>query len=426
MSGQRPILILPASAGAGHVVAAEALREQFARLAPGAPCEVHDVLSSALQWFRRAYAGGYLDIVNHVPAAMGMIYDLADNRAGSTRGGLVSALQLLASRGTLRHIVARRPRLIVCTHFLAAELVAHLRRTGRLACRSATVVTDFATHRVWAERPCDRFYVAAADGRADLAALGVPPQAVRVTGIPVRAGFGERHDAAELRRRLRIDERPLVLLLCGGFGVGPTERLFRELVGLGSRVQLVAITGRNARLAARLQAVSKNLPAGEREPASRGAGGVRVLGYSDRIHLWMQAARLVVTKSGGLTAAEALACGVPLVIIHPIPGQEERNSDYLLENGAAIRVSHPRILRHRVAALLEDAPRLGALRAGAARIGRPRAAEAIVSDLLELLDAAGGGGAVASGGRQAGPAAAGSGQPEPAAVGGYNSQRAGG
>lgn len=370
----RPILILTASAGAGHGVAAEALCEQVARRLPDQPCEIHDVLDSSTRLFRRLYAGGYLDLVNHLPAAMGMLYDLTDRDGPPRRGGLRSAFQRINTRRTLRYIVSRRPRLIVNTHFLPAELVAELRRRGRLRCPQAIVMTDFAMHSIWAQAPAERYYAATEEAGAGLAACGVAPSAVRVTGIPLRGAFAGPLDRAHGRAQVGLDDdRPVVLLLCGGFGVGPTAKLFRELLRLGPEVLLVAITGRNARLAQRL---------------GRLAGGrddVLVIGYTDRMHTWLRVATLVVTKPGGLTAAESLACGAPLVLIHPIPGQEERNSDYLLENGAAIRVAHPRTLCYRVQALLADPARLQAMRCRAAALGRPNAAAAIVDDLVELL-----------------------------------------
>ena len=99
----------------------------------------------------------------------------------------------------------------------------------------------------------------------------------------------------------------------------------------------------------------------------------------------MRAADIVVTKPGGLTVSEALACGLPMVIMNPIPGQETRNSDYLLEHGAAIKVNNVRLLGHRVGQLLSDPPRLQALRAAAQAIARPYAAREIVADALTLL-----------------------------------------
>jgi processive 1,2-diacylglycerol beta-glucosyltransferase len=202
----------------------------------------------------------------------------------------------------------------------------------------------------------------------------VAPERVRVTGIPVRPGFEQMLDRHEARRRCGLDlNRPAVLLLCGGFGVGPTAELLRELVFMPAEAQVMVVVGRNEKLRARL----------ERQVAGA-ARPVRVVGFTDKIHEWMQAADLVVTKPGGLTVAESLACGLPMVIVDPIPGQEVGNADYLLEHGAAIKVNNARLLGHRVSALLADPARLERLRAAARAIARPHAARDIAADALAL------------------------------------------
>jgi processive 1,2-diacylglycerol beta-glucosyltransferase len=147
---------------------------------------------------------------------------------------------------------------------------------------------------------------------------------------------------------------------------------------MAADAQVVAITGRNEKLQARLEQQARH--------ASR---TVIVQGFTERVHEWMRAADLVVTKPGGLTVAEALACGLPLVIVNPIPGQETRNSDFLLENGAGIKVNNVRLLGHRVSMLLREPARMAALRAAAARLARPYAAREIVTDALQLIGAGG-------------------------------------
>lgn len=375
MANSHRILVLTASAGAGHTVAAAALQTVLRERIPQATVEVQDVLQATNPFFRALYAQGYLGLVNHAPTAMGMLYEATDRGNNRTKHWLRSTFQNANAHRFLHNLERHPPDLIINTHFLPAELVAHLRREGRLDCPQATVTTDFETHRLWAQPPTERYYTATPEGAAYLATWNVDPSTIHVTGIPIRPQFLERFDRAELRKRLGLDAgQPLVLLLCGGFGVGPTGELLDELLRLPGDNQIVAIAGRNEKLRVRL------------ESAARMADGrARVLGYTDKIHEWMHAADLLVSKPGGLTAAEALACGLPLVIVSPIPGQESRNSDYLLENGAAIKVNNARLLGYRVRELLADATRLERLRESARRIARPDAAVRIVDDALHLL-----------------------------------------
>lgn len=375
MSAEGGVLILAASAGAGHLVAARALAEELAMQAPSLPVEVHDVLQSSTGLFRRLYAGGYDALVRHLPSGMNWLYELTDRPSRFGFDRLRVTFQHVNTCGTRRWLLSRRPRLIINTHFLPAEIVAHLRRRQRLRCPQVTVVTDFEPHRLWAQHPTERYYTAFEEGRAHLATWGVDPQRVRVTGIPVRATFRQRQQPGRLRRRLGLDPgQPVVLVLCGGCGAGATLRWLEALLRLRRPVQLVVVTGRNTHLHQSVAAFLRRVP----RP-------VRLLAYTDQMPAWMQAADLLISKPGGLTASEALVCGLPLVIVSPIPGQEARNSDYLLEYGAAIKASGPRALAYRVEALLADETRRRSLRERALALARPAAAERIIADALSLL-----------------------------------------
>ncbi len=374
MSRPDRILILTASAGAGHVIAAQALEQAFRAADPTAAVRCVDVLEVAGRVFRGMYGGGYLALIRHFPTGMGWLYDALDRPPGRLSERLRLAIQDAFCGPVVRFLRAEHPRLIVNTHFLSAEIVAQLRRAGRLAARQVTVCTDFETHRLWVNEPTERYYVATDVGKAYLTTWGVPAAAVRVTGIPVRPAFTTPLPLAEARRRCGVNpDQPLVLLLCGGFGVGPVGELLRELVRMPAAGQIVAIVGRNEPLRRRLA----ELAHGARRP-------VTVVGFTDRMHEFMFAADLVVTKPGGLTVSEALACGLPLVIVNPIPGQETRNADWLLEHGAAVKVNHPRLLGYRVATLLGDPARLATLRAAARGAGRPQAGAEIARDALAL------------------------------------------
>ncbi len=374
MASDRPILILSASAGAGHTVAAKAIEDELRLQFRGAVIEVHDTLQHANAFFRNLYSRGYLGLVNYAPAAMGMLYDATD-RPLKRRRDVRSAFQNMNVRKFVRFLIDRKPRLIINTHFLPAEIVAQLRRSGRLACPQVTVTTDFETHRLWAQQPTERYYTATEDGKAYLQTWNVPERDILVTGIPIRTAFEQTIDREVCRARLDVKEQlPLILLLAGGFGVGPTESLFGELARMSAAAQIVVITGRNEALRARLEAIRGTM----QRPA-------RIVGYTDEMHLWMQAADLLVTKPGGLTTAEALACGLPMVIVNPIPGQETRNSDYLLENGAAIKVNNARLLGYRVSRLLDCPERFESLARAARSLARPGAAGRIVADAIGLI-----------------------------------------
>ena len=204
MAGTDRILILTASAGAGHVMAAQALEHAFRAAVPAADVRMVDVLQLTGGVFRRLYGGGYLALIKHFPTGMGWLYDGTDRPPGRFSEWLRLGIQDAFCGPVVRFLLAQRPRLVVNTHFLPAEIVAQLRRAGRLDTRQVTVCTDFETHRLWANQPTERYYVATDVGKAYLATWGVPAAGIQVTGIPVRPAFATPLPQEEARRRCGV------------------------------------------------------------------------------------------------------------------------------------------------------------------------------------------------------------------------------
>jgi len=268
--------------------------------------------------------------------------------------------------------------IIVNTHFLPAEIIASLRRRGQFATPQLTVTTDFETHRLWVNEPCDHYFTATEEGAVNLQRWGVPAARTSVTGIPIHPAFAEPKDrSACLAKHGLAGDRPVVLQLAGGFGVGPVERLYAGLLSIPSPLELVVVCGRNEELRARLGQVA--VP-----PRHR----AKVLGFTTEMDELMAVADLVVSKPGGLTTSETLARGATMVVVNPIPGQESRNSDYLLENGAAVKINNLATLPFKLTQLLSDPVRLAKLKDNARRLGKPRAAFEIAQRALNWPAAA--------------------------------------
>src|SRR5262249_39343211 len=213
-------------------------------------------------------------------------------------------------------------------------------------------------------------FTATDEGALYLQHWGVPAGTTRVTGIPVHPVFAEDKARTDcLRRQGLVGDRPLVLQVAGGFGVGPITTIFEQLLKVQRPLEIVVVAGRNEAVRYKLEA----LPV---PPRHR----VKVLGFTDQIDELMAAADLIVSKPGGLTTSEALAGGLPLAVVNPIPGQESRNSDFLLENGAAVKVNNLATLAHKVGGVLDSPERLDRLKANTRRLGRPRAAFDVVEE----------------------------------------------
>jgi processive 1,2-diacylglycerol beta-glucosyltransferase len=371
------ILVLSASVGAGHLRAAEAVELALRETRPDAFVKNVDCLELTNAAFRRVYGKGYLDLVNRAPHVLGYFYEMMDRprRPGSVRDKLRHAVDKLNLGKFTRLLRDETWDLVINTHFLPAELIASMRRAGKLSLPHVTVTTDFETHRLWVNQPCDHYFTATEEGAAYLRSWGVPANDITVTGIPILPVFSKSPDRHEcLTHHSLAGDRPIVLQSAGGFGVGPIEALYRALLAVPTPIELVVVAGRNEAVRKKLKAVA---------PPRRHR--THVLGFTDRMHELMAAADLVVSKPGGLTTSEALARGAAMVVVNPIPGQETRNSDFLLENGAAIKVNNLGVLSWKVDELLRDSARLARLKANATRIGRPRAAYDVVERSLRLL-----------------------------------------
>ena len=373
------VLLLSASAGAGHVRAAQAIERAFAEIgeATGEQREVHhfDILNYTNKVFRHLYSKAYIDLVNKMPEVPGWFYDKLDKPWKNERRRL--ALDKLNTRPLVKLLRQHQPDLIVCTHFLPAEIVSWLKAKERLSSRQVIIVTDFDVHAMWLVHHYEHYFVAIEEARVYLEALGIPAEKITVSGIPIDPVFGRRKDKQEMRAKHGIAaDRTTILLSAGGFGVGSVDALIAALMPLKHRAQIVAICGRNEELLKRLAKQAARLKADA--PVL-----VKPFGYTTDMDELMTASDIVLGKPGGLTTSEALAKGLVFVIVNPIPGQEERNSDHLLEAGAGIRCNNLPTLAYKLDRLLSDPKRFAAMQNSARAMGRPNAATDIVKQVIQ-------------------------------------------
>lgn len=282
-----------------------------------------------------------------------------------------------------RRIRDDNPDTIVCTHFLAAELVHGMVERGEWHGRFGVVVTDLDAHAMWAVCPsADRWFVALDETVEILVGKGVPRDRIEVTGIPIVGAFAApMASEAALREAHGLPATgPIVLVSGGGVGVSMLDRTLTALLALPIDGAIAIVCGKNDALRARVERIALHA---HNSGATRMQ--CRVFGFTDRMHELMRIASLSVGKPGGLTTSEALASALPMAIAHPVPGQEERNSDHLLEWGCAIRLNSPESLGWRIGQLLADHARMHAMREVAAARARPFAADAIVRGLVERI-----------------------------------------
>jgi processive 1,2-diacylglycerol beta-glucosyltransferase len=377
----RRILLLSVSAGAGHVRAADALEATIGTLAAdGLDVEARhlDVMDFVPSSFRRIYADFYLGLITHYPRLWGMLYRITDDaRPEAVTQRMRRTIERLNTRRLRAAISAFAPDAIVCTHFLPAEMLMRQIRKGRVNVPVYLQVTDFDLHRMWVIPGMTGYFAASPEIAQRMRAVGLPPDRVHVTGIPVMPAFGLTHDREALRAELGLDPaRPAYLVMGGGAGVGALDELADKLLSSADDFQLVVLAGRNAEVLERLRTLA----------ATRHKGRLFPQGFTRQVERLMACCDLAITKPGGLTTSECLAVGLPMIVNAPIPGQEERNADYLLEQGAAWKAIDAVALAWRICQLQEHPARLAAMAASARAIGRPHAARDVVDTVLALLD----------------------------------------
>ncbi|MBC7416116.1 MAG: galactosyldiacylglycerol synthase, partial [Herminiimonas sp.] len=335
-----------------------------------------DVMQFVPSGFRKLYTDFYIALVNHHPALWGYLYRLSNDAAPTDiLQRLRRALERLNTRSLLQAIEAFAPDAIVCTHFLPAEILSRLRGKGSFATPVWVQVTDFDLHRMWVQPHMAGYFAATEEVAFRMRAEGLDAATVHVTGIPVMPVFGQSLDRIECAREAGIDpQRFTLLLMGGGAGIGTLATVAAALLAQDRDTQVIAMAGRNEATLQALQALGRQYP-----------GRLVALGFTDRVERLMACADLAITKPGGLTSSECLAMGLPMIVNAPIPGQEERNADYLLEQGVALKAFDWVTLDYRVRFLLAHPAWLAAMRERARLVGRPDAAGQVLAIVLAGL-----------------------------------------
>jgi processive 1,2-diacylglycerol beta-glucosyltransferase len=378
------ILIATVTAGAGHVAAAAALEEAWRADHPQDTVERVDLVKFFSPLHRKVVSEGYVKLVERAPELWGMVFKKTDDPKLARRLNRIQRLFPSNSRARFeRHLKYFKPDAVLCTHYSPLDTLRHLNRkavrrasppdkTKILAPFVVSVVTDFEAHALWMNNCVDLYCVAAEETKARLVARGAAAENIVATGIPISTKFSANPDGGAARKTLGVrDDLPIILVLSGGFGMGPVAEILAELDKVGQQFQTVVVTGRNEELRRELAAVDRKHP-------------THVLGFASNMHELMAIADLIITKPGGLTSSEALAMGKPLFILNPIPGQEAANSDFLLERGAAVKINRVEDLPYRIAQLLGK-PKLAEMEAAARALGRSGAAKTICEEVVRRL-----------------------------------------
>lgn len=377
VAGSKRVLILSASVGTGHIRAGQAIAKAFQEIDSGDCIQHEDALELANPAFRNIIRKGYSDLARKAPELLGWIYDYTDRVWTTDEHG--NAFERWNAIKLVKFVSGYYPDIVVCTHPLPADMTSWLLCKKKLSAQHAVVITDYEINPMWLCHHYSMYFVAANETREHLIQLGYAPERIRVTGIPVDPVFAERKDKIQMRKKHALDSDMFTILIStGGGGLGSIENIIATLWDIDANLQFIAACGSNEQLRETVESVVDSLaPKNHR---------VRILGYTNDFDELMAASDILIGKPGGLTSSEALVKGLPLVIINPIPGQEERNSDYLLEKGVAWRCNNLPVLRYKIKLLLEDKNKIETLSKNAHALSHPNAAKEVASELTLLAD----------------------------------------
>lgn len=370
------LLLTETLAGTGHYKAAESLAKAISTINPNAQIKIDITLAHANPWLEKVSGKLYMGTIRHVSPLWGWAYKR--DRQWGFMGKEI--LRKYISKRLKAYIELEAPNLIVCTHAFCLGGLAELKKKHPRPFLLAAAFTDYCVNSFWVHPEVDLYFVGAKKQKENLMNdYGIPENKIHVTGIPIDPKFDECTDKAGLRNKLGISQPSLhVLVMGGGLGLAPYEEI---LTGLSQvkEVNLVVtvITGRNQ------QAKQKIEEWAQRKKLSY---TLMILDYVQNMNEWMAAADVLVGKPGGLTVSEALACEVPILIYKPIPGQEERNSQFLLESGIAFRADNIKQLAEIVQRLSGDSEWRYGLGKRVLEFSKPQAAYRAGQILLKLLE----------------------------------------
>lgn len=326
----KKIIVFYAAFGGGHLSAARSIKENIETNYKDIEIKLVDFMEYANKAFNKVTTKAYAEMAKKAPKTWGRLYWKSQKGPLahiSTTSNKVLSIKL---NKLLKEF---NPDLIISTHPFSSQICAYLKKHKRLNAKIATVMTDYAPHDQWLvfNEYVDYYFVSHEGMKKQLHEKGIPNEKIFATGIPLSNKFLLKYDKTKILENFGLaPDKKTVLFFGGGeFGLGKTQtfKIFKTFVENKNNIQIVAISGKNLKMKEAFEHLIDDLDKHD---------CVKLLEYTDKVPELMSISDLVVTKPGGLTTTESLASGLPIVVINPIPGQEEENATYLEENKVAI------------------------------------------------------------------------------------------
>ena len=374
----KKVLIFYAAYGGGHYSAANSIKKYLDDNFE-IETEIIDCIEYINKVLNKLTTEAYKEMAKKVPNLWGKVYSKSQKGLlghVSSRTNKVMAIKLK------NLIKEKQPDLIVSTHPFSSQMVSYLKRKGKINCKLVTVLTDFAPHDQWliGHEYTDSFFVANNKMEKYLCEYGINPSKIHVTGIPLSERFFQKFNKKEIYNEFELDsQKPVILFFGGGeFGLGKdrTMQILEALINTLNTVQIIAISGKNPKMHSAFEETVKKLGCQNR---------VKIFEYTNKVPELMSISSLVVTKPGGLTTSESLASELPILVINPIPGQEEENAEFLVEHNVAVWLKKDDNPNEVIENLFNDSEKLDNMKKSTILLAKKNSTKDICEQIMKII-----------------------------------------
>lgn len=365
-------LFLSVKAGYGHHSTAKAMIDYFQER--GVECKMLDIFEYLSRHLGNSIQDGYLISTKYLSDAYGKVYNtLAKKDVPYDKLSPVAIVSQLVSKKLERYVEDFGADFIVGTHSYAAIVMTVLARRGIISCPTIGIVTDFTVHPFWESSDLDYYVIPDALLSRQMQKKGIAQHKILPFGIPVKEGFSMRVPQDLARVRLELEDLPTVLVMMGSMGFGNIIKSLEQMDAFPGDFQIICVCGNNQRMK---RSIDKRIWRKK----------MHSLGFVNYVDLLMDAADVIVTKPGGLTTSESMAKGLPLILMNPIPGQEERNMEFLTNNGAAVMVNATFPVDEALHQIFNCPWRLELMKQSVAHLGKPNATRDLYDFIMAILE----------------------------------------
>jgi len=369
----KKILLLYISNNSGHHRATKAIEEAFRVITPDIRTQNINCFNYTNPILEKVINSIYNKVIKIKPKVWEYLYDNPKIvRRTKTLRKLIYKFNSEKLEKLMRDF---NPDAVVCSQAFPCGMIADLKKTYDMRIPLIGVLTDYAPHSYWMYDNVDAYIVPSAQTKDRFVKCGIPAARVYPYGIPISPRFSRNSDKENALKTLRLESGvPTILIMGGGQGLGPIEDLIYAVNTIETPFQVIVVCGTNLRLRRWLE---------KRRILFRKK--MLILGYSREVDMLMDAADMIVSKPGGLTTTEALTKGLPIVVVNPIPGQEAKNTEFLLQEGVAVKAKDPLHAGILIEELLTDSRRLRQMKAAALKHAQPQSAVNIAKLVLTLI-----------------------------------------